>query len=135
MHMRKLKYSKQREAIKDFLSESSHPTADEIYIKVREQFPNVSLGTVYRNLNLLSECGEIRKLTFPEGPDHFDNNTTPHYHFVCMDCGEVYDVFPQPGAPSLLVPQDMNRFGEVKNVNLQFRGICNRCRAAAGKEK
>lgn len=124
--MRKLKYSKQREAIKDFLSESSHPTADEIYIKVREQFPNVSLGTVYRNLNLLSECGEIRKLTFPEGPDHFDNNTTPHYHFVCRHCGRVFDLSLR--GVELELPDKVGLMpGHIEGYSLICYGTCNSC--------
>ena len=79
-----LKYSRQREAIKEFLmTRKDHPTADVVYMNVRQEFPNISLGTVYRNLTLLSDIGEIVRLRVGEGVDHFDANTNPHYHFVC----------------------------------------------------
>mgnify|MGYP000588663851 CR=1 FL=1 len=74
------------------MSRHDHPTADALYASIREEFPNISLGTVYRNLNLLVETGEILKLTCGNGPDHYDGNVAPHYHFVCRDCGQVYDM-------------------------------------------
>lgn len=62
-----LKYSKQREAIKNYLmSTKEHPTADTVYLHVKEEFPNISLGTVYRNLNLLADIGEVTKISFPK---------------------------------------------------------------------
>ena len=80
--MTALKYSRQRESIKDYLMHTNaHPTADMVYLHVKEQFPNISLGTVYRNLNLLSDMGEIIKIPTPDGADRFDGRTVPHYHF------------------------------------------------------
>ena len=91
--MKTLKYSRQRESIKaNLMSRHDHPTADALYASIREEFPNISLGTVYRNLNLLVETGEILKLTCGNGPDHYDGNAAPHYHFVCRECGQVYDM-------------------------------------------
>ena len=88
-----LKHSKQREMIKDFLmSRHDHPTADVVYMNVRQQNPNISLGTVYRNLTLLADIGEIQRLRLGDGVDHFDADTSPHYHFVCSDCGSVIDL-------------------------------------------
>ena len=81
--MKTIKYSRQRESIKACLAgRVDHPTADVIYADIRRQFPHVSLGTVYRNLNLLAELGEIQKLSCGDGKDHFDWNTSPHYQFV-----------------------------------------------------
>ena len=89
-----LKYSRQREAIKDFLmTRNDHPTADVVYSNVRTEFPNISLGTVYRNLTLLADLGEIARLRVGDGVDHFDADTSPHYHFVCSDCGSVIEKF------------------------------------------
>lgn len=88
-----LKYSRQREAIKDFLmTRKDHPTADTVYMNVRKEFPNISLGTVYRNLTLLSEIGEIQRLRVGDGTDRFDADTSPHYHFICTECGSVIDL-------------------------------------------
>ena len=74
------KYSRQREAIKEFLAgRTDHPTADTVYTCLREQYPNISLGTVYRNLTLLTEMGEIMKITTGEGADRFDANVQRHH--------------------------------------------------------
>ncbi len=87
------KHSKQRDVIKEFLmSRKDHPTADIVYMNVRRQFPNISLGTVYRNLTLLSEMGEIQRLRLGDGVDHFDADISQHYHFICNDCGSVIDL-------------------------------------------
>ena len=91
--MANLKYSRQREAIKEFLAcTKEHPTADTVYMHVREEFPRISLGTVYRNLNLLADMGEITKIPTPDGGDRFDGTTDPHYHVICTSCGRVIDL-------------------------------------------
>ena len=88
-----LKYSRQREVIKDFLcTRKDHPTADVVYMNVRQKYPNISLGTVYRNLTLLSEIGEIRRLRVGDGVDHFDADTSLHHHFICSHCGRIIDL-------------------------------------------
>ena len=95
--MATLKYSRQREAIKEFLAGTKeHPTADTVYMHVREEFPRISLGTVYRNLNLLADIGEITKITTPDGGDRFDAVTNPHYHVICTSCGRVIDLEMEP---------------------------------------
>ena len=87
------KYSRQREAIKEFMmTRKDHPTADVVYMNVRKEFPNISLGTVYRNLTLLSDTGELLRLRVGDGVDHFDATITPHYHFICKECGAVTDL-------------------------------------------
>lgn len=87
------KYSRQREAIKEYLAHTKeHPTADMVYMNIRTAYPNISLGTVYRNLNLLAEQGEIIKINCQDGSDRFDGNHNPHYHFVCKSCGKVMDI-------------------------------------------
>ena len=79
--MKTLKYSRQRESIKaNLMSRRDHPTADALYASIREEFPNISLGTVYRNLNLLVETGEILKLTCGNGPDNYDG--MPHLTII-----------------------------------------------------
>ena len=79
-----LKYSRQRESIINCLKgRKDHPTADMIYASVREEYPKISLGTVYRNLSLLVDQGEILRFSCGEGQDHYDADTSQHYHFVC----------------------------------------------------
>ena len=85
-------YSRQREAILQVLrSTDTHPTAAEVYERVRELIPNISLGTVYRNLSELSRNGDILSLNVGDGHEHFDYDTTPHAHLHCKACGCITD--------------------------------------------
>ncbi|MDD6208092.1 MAG: transcriptional repressor [Clostridiales bacterium] len=87
------KRSKQRDCILSYLtSVRSHPTADQIYQEVQKMIPNISLGTVYRNLNLLAGEGTILRISCGDGVDHFDATVTPHNHFICHSCGCVLDL-------------------------------------------
>ena len=86
--------SRQRQAIMDFLStRKDHPTAETVYDNVRIHHPNISLGTVYRNLNLLADSNEIKRIRTRDSKDHFDADTSPHYHFMCNQCFQVSDIF------------------------------------------
>ena len=125
--MKTLKYSRQRESIKaSLMNRHDHPTADALYASIREEFPNISLGTVYRNLNLLVETGEILKLTCGNGPDHYDGNVAPHYHFVCRSCGAVIDL---PMEPLSDIDQKAQACtaGEVDAHTVFFFGRCAEC--------
>jgi Fur family peroxide stress response transcriptional regulator len=87
------KYSRQREAIREYLLHTKeHPTADTVYMNIRGVYPNISLGTVYRNLNLLADKGEILKINCQDGSERYDGNPMPHYHFLCNECGRVLDL-------------------------------------------
>lgn len=122
------KFSKQRQAIIDYLcSTTEHPTAETVYTNVRISYPNVSLGTVYRNLNLLAEEGEILRLTCGDGSDRFDGNPKPHYHFLCTSCGRVLD----------LVMESLNHIdilaaagfaGTIEGHTVLFHGKCPVCK-------
>ena len=91
--MATVKYSRQREAIKNFLmSRKDHPTAEVVYEHVLKAFPNISLGTVYRNLSFLVDNGQAVKVPCEDGSVHFDGNVMPHYHFQCTECGAVIDL-------------------------------------------
>ena len=91
-----MKYSRQRELILETVQRSDdHPTADTIYTRVRAQDPKVSLGTVYRNLNLLCENGQLLKVPIPGASDRFDHTLGDHAHAYCEACGSVTDVLPQ----------------------------------------
>lgn len=122
-----LKYSRQREAIKEFLAtRKDHPTADVVYMNVREEFPNISLGTVYRNLTLLSDIGEIRKLSLGDGADHFDGDLHPHYHFVCTECNHVLDM-ETDDIVSINEVAKMNFAGKIDGHITYFYGVCEDC--------
>ena len=126
--MKTLKYSRQRESIKSCLmNRCDHPTADALYTTLREQFPNISLGTVYRNLNLLVDLGEIKKIPSGDGIDHFDYDTSPHYHFVCRQCGCIRDL-PMPVSETLEQGAAAFVDGTIEDHSLIFRGVCSSCR-------
>ena len=122
-----LKYSRQREAILNFLmTRKDHPTADVIYDNIRKAQPNISLGTVYRNLSLLAEIGEIQRLTTGDGKDHFDGNAMPHDHFVCRMCNSVIDV---NGSVDHKLDKAANKTfdGEIEGHTTIYYGKCRNC--------
>ena len=122
------KFSRQRETIREYLmSTKSHPTADMVYEYVRSIYPNISLGTVYRNLNLLAEQGIIVKLAGGEGSDRFDGNTEPHYHFRCRKCGCVSDLnISSLEHINTLAAVDFD--GIIEGHVVMFYGVCRECR-------
>ncbi|MGQ9631710.1 MAG: Fur family transcriptional regulator [bacterium] len=119
--------SRQRERILEILrSTEIHPTANWIYDRLREEFPDLSMGTVYRNLNVLLEQGSIQRIDFGSTFDRFDANASPHYHFICEQCGGIFD---------LKLPVDdglndrVNRSTNFKATRhrIEFLGLCDRC--------
>ena len=122
-----LKYSRQREMIKSFLmTRKDHPTADVVYMNVRQEFPNISLGTVYRNLTLLADIGEIQRLRVGDGVDHFDADVSPHYHFVCTECGSVIDL-EMDSIDNIIDIAGMNFDGKITGHVTYFYGYCGNC--------
>lgn len=88
-----MKYSKQRELTLNAVRENIiHPTADDVYAILKPENPSISLGTVYRNLNVLVGNGMINKLKMPSGSDRYDGDLKNHYHVVCDKCGKIYDI-------------------------------------------
>lgn len=122
-----LKRSRQRDAILEYLnSTTSHPTADQIYSHVREKFPNISLGTVYRNLSLLTAIGEVRKLSFGDDVDHFDANTAPHCHILCTCCNRIEDFY-YPFPDTLDQTAGDHYEGRIFGHSILFYGLCREC--------
>ncbi len=128
--MANMKYSRQRESIKEYLAHTrEHPTADMVYMNIREKYPNISLGTVYRNLNLLVDQGDIMKLSPGNGCDRFDGNPLPHYHFLCTECSRVLDLEIASGALD-----HINRIaeagfdGKIQGHSTFFYGKCPKCK-------
>ncbi len=125
--MTTLKYSRQREAIKHFLEgRTDHPTADTIYTSLREEYPNLSLGTVYRNLSLLSDIGEITKITTGSGADHYDAVVAQHQHFICNRCHRVYDLHISDIDP-LIEAAGRDFPGRIESCQTNFYGVCEEC--------
>ena len=130
--MKKVKYSRQREAIKSFLaSRRDHPTADNIYESLRKDFPNISLGTVYRNLALLEEIGEVNKITLSNGADRYDAEIGLHNHFTCKKCNCVLNL--DMDNIDHIKDAASERFdGSIDGYVAHFYGTCSDCAEAEG---
>jgi Fur family peroxide stress response transcriptional regulator len=123
----KYRYSKQRQRILELLrATKSHPTANWLYNRLLKEFPNLSMGNVYRNLSILIEQGLVDRIGFGSTFDRFDANINPHYHFVCEECGAIIDL-------ELPVDDQLNtKVNEATNFralshNIQFYGLCDNC--------
>ncbi|MFV0528417.1 MAG: transcriptional repressor [Lachnospiraceae bacterium] len=125
--MKGLKYSRQRESIQAFLAtRNDHPTANTVYENIREVYPNISLGTVYRNLSLLADIGKINKLTTSEGADRFDARITPHNHFYCRSCHSLTDL--EMANIDFIKNIASEHFtGKVETQTTLFMGLCPAC--------
>jgi len=121
------KRSRQREKILELLrATKSHPSADWIYERLKKEFKNLSMGTVYRNLGILINQGLVRKIDFGSTFDRFDADVRPHYHFICERCGAISDV-------EMSFDETLNRRAgrgcnfEVRSHRIEFFGICEKC--------
>lgn len=122
-----MRYSKQRELVMQTVQNlCNHPTAEEIYDTAAKECPGLSLGTVYRNLNLLCENGQLLKVPIPGASDRFDHTLGDHAHAYCEVCGSVTDVLPQ----ALPMLQEALKGGcgfQVHQMNLVLEGVCPEC--------
>lgn len=126
------KYSKQRQLILETLMENPvHPTADWVYNRLKPENPELSMGTVYRNLNLLTDQGKIKKVSIPGEADRFDGEISCHIHFRCLRCNQVSDL----GGETL---REMTGFlarvheltGNVASPDhLVLEGVCKLCKS------
>lgn len=121
-----MRYSKQRELVYQTVKTlCDHPTAEEIYAQAVRECPNLSLGTVYRNLNNLVEAGRLRRVSIPGQADRYDHTLPQHSHLCCTQCGGVTDVMLDEGELLRLVSRQP---GEVTAYSLTLYGLCERCR-------
>lgn len=125
--MGRLKYSRQRESIEAFLkTRYDHPTADTVYRHIREEYPNISLGTVYRNLSLLASLGHLQIINCGDGVEHFDADTSFHYHFRCKSCGRLLDMKADFNDEINRLASEQSEY-TITGHNLVFEGFCKDC--------
>ncbi|MDY4168212.1 MULTISPECIES: transcriptional repressor [Eubacteriales] len=125
-----MRYSRQRELVlRQVQNRCDHPTADDIYLAIREDCPGLSLGTVYRNLNGLVEMGRVRRVSIPGMADRFDRTLSEHDHLYCTRCGKVEDVFLDKTAVNEMI--EARKDLAIEHVSLNLYGLCSACRDAA----
>ncbi len=123
-----MKFSKQRELILNYILNShEHLTADTIYADLKKDNPELSLGTVYRNLTKLTEIGAIKKVSLPNQVDKFDKNLDPHAHFICDECGSITDIN-IPGIDEFLDKVSKDDGISIRKYDLTLNGTCKKCK-------
>lgn len=128
-----LRNTKQRQLVLDTVREhGDHPTADQIYLDVRKKDEKISRGTVYRNLNILSEEGDILHVKVP-GTDRFDRRQDLHYHLLCIRCGKVTDL-EDPYDESLDRKIGQQSGYRIRRHRIIFEGVCPECQEKEKKE-
>lgn len=126
------KTTRQKEAILKVLrSTISHPTADQIYDAVRREIPNISKGTIYRNLRVLQEEGTVTELNLDGTVSRFEVKQSRHYHFKCEKCGRVFDL-DEPVNTELDEKVAKKTGFKVTHHQMEFRGLCKDCQAPTG---
>lgn len=125
-----MRYSRQRELVlRQVQSRCDHPTADDIYLSIRDDCPGLSLGTVYRNLNGLVEMGRVRRVSMPGMADRFDRTLADHDHLYCTCCGRVEDVQLDKTAIEQAIASRPDL--SIQKYSLSLYGVCSACREAA----
>ncbi|MCF7805748.1 MAG: transcriptional repressor [Candidatus Marinimicrobia bacterium] len=121
------RYSRQRAAILEVVkSASNHPTAEMVYEQVRESIPNISLGTVYRNLRVLTEEEKIREVVFDDNIKRYEDYMEQHYHCICTECGKIQDI---PGASDSVIQAIQTNIPDfdISSHRLELYGTCDEC--------
>lgn len=123
-----IRMTNQRRAILDALKQQgNHPTADEVYKIVRRRLPRISLGTIYRNLEIMADEGLVQKFKIGQGPFYYDSELKEHYHIRCLKCEKIDDVM-------FSLREDLDRTASLKSHyqvlghSIQFHGYCPGCK-------
>jgi len=116
----------QKKIVFDYLkSVTTHPSANAVYSAVRKKLPHISRGTVYRILNNLRKKGEVQAISTKD-KTFFDGDVSDHAHFICANCGKIYDVFDECSRCGILKKRKL-KVGKIKTYKVQFYGTCRKC--------
>ncbi|MCI0336064.1 MAG: transcriptional repressor [Acidobacteria bacterium] len=127
LDLRGAHFTRQRAAVFDYLNRvDHHPTAEEVFLAVKQGLPRISLATVYKNLEALVGCGAASKLTYGDGAARYDVRTDHHYHTRCLKCGRITDLEPEAGKQLLKLIKPPRGF-KVEDYHLEVLGYCKSC--------
>ncbi len=122
------KHFRKRDTILNYLCHTSaHPSAERIFTDLKEEIPDLAIGTVYRNLTLFKKKGLISSVATVHGVERFDANTDPHVHFICNHCDAVIDLHEMQVPETLHTLAETCCDGEVESCQLSFTGLCRKC--------
>jgi Fur family peroxide stress response transcriptional regulator len=128
LHRNGYKATAQRLEILKILTESrEHPTAEEVYVEVREKFPTISRATVYKTIQVLKEAGRVQELAFYDKKTRFDPSMQPHINMVCLKCGRIEDVI-DPSVEELIQRISNEQHFKMEGQRIDFYGTCMHCR-------
>ncbi len=117
----------QKPLLFDAIQSLDHPTAAELLERIRQTYPSISMGTVYRNVNLLIEEGKVRRLAMPDSPDRYDLELHQHYHMTCAQCGQLFNI-ESPYLQELDRSIEQSTGFSIQSHTIFFQGICPHCR-------
>jgi Fur family peroxide stress response transcriptional regulator len=130
-----LKVTHQRlEILQAVASAENHPSADEVFRKVRTKLSTISFDTVYRNLALLEHNGVIARVQYLDDKTRYDSNLRPHHHLVCTKCKKIQDFY-WPDVEHMKIPEGTGEWGTVHTKYVELRGLCLECLEAEKKKK
>ena len=122
-----IKLTHQRmEIFREIAQTADHPDADQVFHRVRDRLPTVSLDTVYRTLWLLKDLGLVVPLGSSRERTRFDANLNSHHHFVCGQCGFTRDFY-SDDLDNIKLPESVGSFGEIEAIHIEVRGVCREC--------
>ena len=134
--MARKNFSRKREAIlQTICGTKTHPSAEWVYNDLKEEYPNLSLGTVYRNMGMFKEMGLIQSVGHVNGQERFDGNVKPHPHFICSECSAVEDIDDIDYNQQADLQIEKSHGHEVFHHKIYFYGVCNKCKAKKKEEE
>ena len=126
--MQPTKHFRKRDTILEYLrSTTAHPSAERIFTDLKEEIPDLAMGTVYRNLTLFKQQGLVSSVATVRGVERFDANTQPHVHFICRHCDAVIDLHQMQVPQELQTTAETYVGGQVEECQLSFSGLCREC--------
>lgn len=122
-----IRITPQRYAILEYLIDhDTHPTADEIYKALKDEFPSMSVATVYNNLRLFTQMGLVKEMMYGDASSRFDFASTEHYHAICSRCGRIEDIY-YPGLDDVEVVASNLTGYKINTHRLEIYGLCPEC--------